>query len=80
MSYVVSGQKNPKFARFFRVLRPKIARNVHDLEDHKLRKRKLRGRTLRGHGVFEIVFLYVYGLVNDYNSKSAITMLIILYL
>ena len=33
------------------MFRPKIARDVHDLEQRKLRKRKLRGRKLRGHGV-----------------------------
>ena len=33
------------------MFRPKIARDVHDLEHRKLRKRKLRGRKLRGHGV-----------------------------
>ena len=35
----------------FRVFRPKIAREIHDLKHQKLRKRKLRGRKLRGHGV-----------------------------
>ena len=34
------------------MFKPKIAREVHDLEHRKLRKRKLRGRKLRGHGVF----------------------------
>ena len=42
--------KNTKITRFFRMFRPKIARNVHDLEHRKLRKRKLRGRKLWGRG------------------------------
>ena len=36
----------------FRVIRPKIARDVHSSKHRKLRKRKLRGRKLRGHGVY----------------------------
>ena len=41
------------------MFRPKIARDVHDLEHRKLRKRKLRGRKLRGHGVYNL-FIVIF--------------------
>ena len=55
MSYVVNGEKKNENYGFFRVFRPKIARDVHELKHRKLRKlrgQKLQGRKMRGHGVF----------------------------
>ena len=57
MSYVVIGQKKTENYEVFRVIRPKIARDVHSSKHRKLRKRKLRGRKLRGHGVHVLVML-----------------------
>ena len=53
MCYVENEEKNTENYGVFRVLRPKIARDVHDLKHRKLQKRKLRGRKLRGHGVLK---------------------------